>query len=115
MSVQPGHLTPVAPPARATGGATAVPAATVRPAAELREVTADVVGSAPPPEVSEQVTLAARIAADIRANNRELHFSHDPNTGRIVVQVRDLDGNVLKTIPPSKALAIMSGEEAIGA
>jgi flagellar protein FlaG len=26
-----------------------------------------------------------------------------------VIQVRDLDGNVLKTIPPSRALDVMSG------
>ena len=39
----------------------------------------------------------------------ELHFSKDSETGRVVIQVRDLDGNVLKTIPPSRALDVMSG------
>ena len=29
----------------------------------------------------------------------------------MVIEVRDLDGNVIKTIPPSKALDIMSGAE----
>ena len=43
------------------------------------------------------------------ADNRELHFAKDPNSGRIVVEVRDLDGNVLRVIPPSEALELMSG------
>ena len=30
---------------------------------------------------------------------------------RVVIEVRDLDGNVIKTIPPAKALDIMSGAE----
>ena len=31
--------------------------------------------------------------------NRELHFAKDPSTSRVIVQVRDLDGNVLKHHP----------------
>jgi flagellar protein FlaG len=38
-----------------------------------------------------------------------LHFSVDKATNRVVIEVRDLDGNVLKTIPPAKALDVMSG------
>ena len=44
------------------------------------------------------------------SNNRELHFSTDESTNRVVIEVRDLDGNVIKTIPPTKALDIMSGD-----
>ena len=29
----------------------------------------------------------------------------------MIIEVRDLEGNVLKTIPPSKALDILSGAE----
>ena len=43
------------------------------------------------------------------ADNRELHFSTDADTGRVIVQVRDLEGNVIRTIPPSHALHAMSG------
>jgi flagellar protein FlaG len=48
-------------------------------------------------------------ADELHKSNRELHFEKDPSSGRIVVQVRDLAGNVLRTIPPSKALDVMSG------
>ena len=34
-----------------------------------------------------------------------------PDSNRVVIEVRDLDGNVLKTIPPAKALDVMSGAE----
>ena len=29
----------------------------------------------------------------------------------MIIEVRDLEGNVLKTIPPSKAMDIMSGAD----
>jgi FlaG protein len=63
----------------------------------------------PPPDVIVEVHRAAMRAEELHNSNRELHFEKDPNSGRIVVQVRDLSGNVLRTIPPSKALDVMSG------
>ena len=108
MSLEIGRFTPVhhvlpAPPVR--------PAApTVRGGEPSRFDT--VLGDVPPApteEVRRQVDRAAEIAAQLHENNRELHFSKDEATGRVVIQVRDLDGNVLKTIPPSRALDVMSG------
>jgi flagellar protein FlaG len=46
---------------------------------------------------------------ELRAQNRELHFAKDPASGRVRVEVRDLEGNVIRTIPPSQALDIMGG------
>jgi uncharacterized FlaG/YvyC family protein len=44
------------------------------------------------------------------AANRELHFERDPDSGRVIVQVRDLaTREVIRTIPPSEALTVMSG------
>ena len=65
--------------------------------------------AAPPADVRDEVDAAAQRAADLAAAGRELHFTHDAVTGRVVVQVRALDGRVLRTIAPSQALAIMSG------
>jgi FlaG protein len=65
--------------------------------------------ASPPPEVLRDVQAAGQRAAELAAQHRELHFEKDPSSGRVVVQVRDLDGNVLRTIPPSHALAVMSG------
>src|SRR3954471_19113753 len=63
----------------------------------------------PPEEVRDAVGAAAARAAELRADNRELHFHKDEKSGRVIVQVRDLAGNVIRTIPPSSALEIMSG------
>ena len=52
--------------------------------------------------------VAARVAEELRAQKRELHFEATGN-GRVIVQVRDLDGNVIRTIPPAKALEVASG------
>jgi flagellar protein FlaG len=59
--------------------------------------------------VLDEVARARDRAAELAANNRELHFSTDQDTGRVIVQVRDLQGNVIRTIPPSHALQVVSG------
>jgi flagellar protein FlaG len=117
MSLQIGRFTPyenlatgalghaVAPsPAHQQAGATAV---------QARPVDA-IVGDIPPvptPEVRAEVDRAAERVDELRAQGRELHFSKDPASNRVIIEVRDLEGNVLKTIPPSKALHVMAGGE----
>lgn len=66
----------------------------------------------PPPEVRAQVRDAARRWEELRAMGRELRFERDEETGRIVVQVLDLEGRVLRTVPPSEALEIAMGAPA---
>jgi hypothetical protein len=95
------EVTPLSPP-------TAVRA----PVTDQDEGT--IVGAVPPaptPEAREMVDQAAERVQQLHEQNRELHFSRDENTNRVVIEVRDLEGNVIKTIPPAKALEIMSGEE----
>jgi flagellar protein FlaG len=64
---------------------------------------------APAEEVRAHVDRAAQIAQDMADRNRELHFTKDQETGRVIIQVRDLQGTVIRTIPPSHALDMMSG------
>jgi uncharacterized FlaG/YvyC family protein len=45
----------------------------------------------------------------LHAERRELHFE-TTGDGRVIVQVRDLDGNVIRTIPPAKALEVAAGD-----
>jgi uncharacterized FlaG/YvyC family protein len=88
----------------------------VRPAATDVENNSNdtILGDVPPApteEAREMVDKAAEVVQQLREHNRELHFSHDEESNRVVIQVRDLDGNVIKTIPPAKALDILSGAE----
>jgi hypothetical protein len=63
----------------------------------------------PPPEVLDEVGAAAQRAEQLAAADRELHFRHCEQTGRVVVDVRDLAGTVLRTIQGSEALEVMAG------
>jgi len=71
---------------------------------------ADDIPATPPVDVLAEIDRASARAVELARNNRELHFHKDADSGRIIVQVRDLEGNVLRTIPPSSALDVMSGE-----
>ena len=65
--------------------------------------------ASPPPEVLAEVDAAWARAAELAAQNRELHFRRDEQTGRTIIEVRTLDGEVLRTIPPARMLDVMAG------
>jgi hypothetical protein len=111
MDLKIGQLTPFSLAARPRAGVsgTASPAAAFAlPRTDTVTVTGGVPAS-PPPEVLDEVARAADRAAELARENRELHFSVDEETGLVVIQVRDLEGNVIRTIPGSEALDVMSG------
>jgi FlaG protein len=113
MSFEIGPLPPVTPGVasrRPAPASTADFSATLaRAGAPKGDVAVISLPPSPPPEVMDEVARARERAAELAANNRELHFSTDEDSGRIIVQVRDLEGNVIRTIPPSHALHVMSG------
>jgi hypothetical protein len=105
LNLQSAAPAPAAP-ARATAATTG--AATERaPAVDA----ADVIPASPPPEVLAEVDAAWERTTHLAATNRELHFRRDERSGRTIIEVRTLDGEVLRTIPPSKLLDVMSGGE----
>jgi hypothetical protein len=63
----------------------------------------------PPPEVRAEVQAAARAADRLHELGRELRFSRDEASGQITIEVRDLDGNVLRRVPPSEVFDFASG------
>jgi flagellar protein FlaG len=71
--------------------------------------TNDTLPTRPPAEVLAEMEAASRRYDELRSQQRELHFTHDPHANRVIVEVRDLEGNVLRTIPPSKALDVIAG------
>jgi flagellar protein FlaG len=113
MSFEIGPLPPVTPgyaPQRATRATTADFSVTLANAtAQKGDVAVISLPPSPPEEVLDEVARARDRAAELAADNRELHFSTDEESGRVIVQVRDLEGNVIRTIPPSDALLVMSG------
>jgi hypothetical protein len=113
MSIEIGPLLPVTPgvPARRPAPAASADfAVTLARASEPKgDVAVISLPPSPPPEVLDEVAAARDRAAELAADNRELHFSTDQETGRVIVQVRDLEGNVIRTIPPSEALTVMAG------
>jgi hypothetical protein len=101
------------PPTRSTSPvrrfAEASPAAFYLPAPARVDTAELSLPAFPPPDVLDEVGRAAERAAELAAANRELHFTRDQETGRVIVQVRDLEGNVIRTIPASEALSVMAG------
>jgi flagellar protein FlaG len=52
---------------------------------------------------------ASRRVEELRARDRALHFEKNAETGRVMVEVRDGNGALIRVIPPSDALAVISG------
>jgi len=115
MSFEIGQLPPYQPPA-----ATWRPESTnrfsldlARPTAPTRPAATDSVElslpPSPPAEVLDEIGAAAGRALELAQQNRELHFRTDEESGRVIVEVRDLEGTVIRTIPPSEALSVLSG------
>jgi hypothetical protein len=108
MDLRIGHLnfsTPPAAPKRAAADAPGSQFSVPRnDAAEIGAIPA-----APPVDALREVDRAAARAEELWNEQRELHFEMDEDSGRVIVQVRDLDGRVIRTIPPSEALDVLSG------
>ena len=105
---QPTYEATTRPAAAAPSASASAPARA--PAAEPDVIVEIGVPATPPPEVLDQVGQAAERALALAAANRELHFRKDPDSSRVIVEVRDLRGNVIRTIPPSGALEAMVPE-----
>ncbi len=92
-----------------TGQAQRTSAAKAPAAAQaVAAVTVQTLPASPPSHVLAEMADAAQAAETLRKQGRELHFEPVGN-GRVVVEVRDLDGNVIRTIPPGKALDVAAG------
>jgi hypothetical protein len=115
MSLDIGNLPPIQPPA-ATWRAESTKkfsldlARTSAPSVITDTVELSLPAS-PPAEVLDEVGAAASRALELASHNRELHFRKDEESGRVIVEVRDLEGTVIRTIPPSEALSVLSGGE----
>lgn len=62
-----------------------------------------------PDAVRDAIVAAGQVAERLAAQGRQLHFSTDPGSGDVVIEVQDLDGKVLGTIAPTKVLELAAG------
>jgi Ser/Thr protein kinase RdoA (MazF antagonist) len=62
----------------------------------------------PPPEVGAEVQDAARAAARLHELGRELRFGQGDD-GRLQVELRDHDGNVLRQVPTAEIFDFAAG------
>lgn len=65
------------------------------------------VPASPPPEVLEAMDVAARRYDELQAQGRELRFGL--SGGAVTVEVCDVDGTVLSTLPASRVLDVATG------
>lgn len=95
----PAGVTPAAA-AGASGPARA-------PAPPSRDAT---LPASPPPDVLADVEHAARALAEMAAKQVELHFTVD-GANRVHVQVRDGQGRIVREIPASRAIDLLTGSD----
>ena len=63
----------------------------------------------PPMSVWQEVDAAGRRADELREQGREVHFEVNPQSGQLVIQLRDLDGTVVRDLGVDDAVAIAAG------
>jgi hypothetical protein len=73
-------------------------------------VTVDTIPASPPQEVQDAMGVANQAYHDLQANGTELRFKVNEATGKLSVEVHDVHGNLLFTVPSSTALDVASGQ-----
>src|ERR1700760_1933297 len=100
----PWPVRPVPEPQRNDNGARAS-----RGADFARDLATASAAPSPPPEVSAEVQGAARAAARLHELGRELRFDHGDD-GRLKVELRDTDGNTLRSVPTAEIFDFAEGK-----
>ncbi len=72
-------------------------------------VTVDTIPASPPPEVQDAMGVAAQAYDNLKASGSEMRFKVNEATGKLTVEVHDVHGNLLFTVPASTVLDVASG------
>jgi hypothetical protein len=105
MNFDIGSVPPAAAVAASNRSAGTRRTAAPEPAAD-EAVTVHTFEATPPPEVHAAMAQAADAYDKLQASGHQLQFHLDTHTGHVEIEVHDLEGHVLFTVPPSKALQI---------
>ncbi len=73
-------------------------------------VTVDTIPASPPPEVQDAIGVANQAYHNLRADGSELRFKINESTGKLSVEVHDVHGNLMFTVPASTVLDVASGQ-----
>jgi hypothetical protein len=72
-------------------------------------VKVDTFPASPPPQVRQEMATAAGVYDRLQEAGHQLSFQIDEHSGKLRIEVHDLDGHVLFTVPPAKALDVAAG------
>ncbi len=111
MSFNINSIGPVVPP-QAAGNQVPRPEEVAAADSEVKDpaVRVDTIPATPPPEVHDAIAVAAQSYEQLHQSERHLSFHVDGRTGKLAIEVHDLQGNVLFTVPSKKALDIAAGD-----
>ena len=86
------------------------PAAVTTPAAhDADTVNVDTIPASPPDEVHDAIGVANQAYHNLKAAGSELRFKVNEATGKLSVEIHDVHGNLMFTVPASTALDVASG------
>jgi hypothetical protein len=108
MNFDIGSVPPATSVAASSGTAGARRTASAQAAAGEEAVTVQTIEPTPPPEVHAAMAQASHAYDKLQASGHQLHFHLDGRTGHVEIEVHDLNGQLLFTVPPSQALKIAS-------
>ncbi len=99
--------TPATAPAQTARSSAPAPAHSTEASAT---VTVDTIPASPPPEVQDAIGVANRAYHDLKSAGSELRFKVNEATGKLTVEVHDVHGNLMFTVPASTVLDVASGQ-----
>ena len=99
--------TPAPAPSRTARSSAPTPA---QAAHAVDTVTVDTIPASPPPEVEDAIGVANQAYHNLRADGSELRFKINESTGKLSVEVHDVHGNLMFTVPASTVLDVASGQ-----
>ena len=79
-------------------------------AAATDTVTVDTIPATPPVEVQNALGVANQAYHNLKAEGSELRFKVNEATGKLTVEVHDVHGNLMFTVPASTVLDVASGQ-----
>lgn len=99
--------TPAPAPSRTARSSAPAPA---QAAHAVDTVTVDTIPASPPPEVEDAIGVANQAYHNLQSEGSELRFKINESTGKLSVEVHDVHGNLMFTVPASTVLDVASGQ-----